>query len=275
MYVYLSPQGGLNDMLSNIYRTIEYCVKSKRSLLIDTTKCCYGINFSDYFNLKDAPVSIIADISEIRKIIADETLTIYQNALTDRNLDNWKFIYTDTCIYTLNDVYTELPPVECSDSIIVHCLCGGGRGINLFKNLIFSQNIINHVKSESTKLPSKYIAIHVRNTDIKCDYISLYNNNKKLIHSYSAVYIGTDDEESVKFFRREGLNVLNFTEFPENPMRNLHYSTVSSDTKMKNLIFDMYAMSIADELLSNSPGGFINLIRDIRNDVSVFTTKLV
>lgn len=275
MYVYLSPQGGFNDTLCNIRRTIEYCVKTNRTLLVDTTKSCYGINFSDYFYFKGIPIPIITDVNNIRKIIADETLTIYPNTITDRNLDNWKFILGNSCTYTLNGAYMGLPPVECCYAIIVHSTCGGGGdGIKLFKNLFFNQSIIEHIKHEFAKLPSKYLAIQIRNTDIKCDYNSLYLENMNLIHSYDTVYVATDDPESLRFFRAQGLNIVNFTEFPVNASYNLHVSTVSSDTKIKNVICDMYVISMADKLASNSQGGFINLIRNIRNDVSIITSKI-
>jgi hypothetical protein len=274
MYVYLSPQGGFNDMLCNINRTIEYCLQTNRTLLIDTTKSCYGINFFNYFYLKDTPISIVTDVNMIRKIISDESLSIYPNTITDRNLDNWKFIYTPKYVYSLNGIFLYLPS-ECNDNIIIHSRCGGGRGIYLFKNIFFRKTIIDHVKYEFTKLPAKYIAIQVRNTDIKCDYKSLYLQNISSIHSYDTVYVATDDPESVRFFRAQGLNVLNFTEFPVNPKRNLHISQVSSDTKIKNVICDIYIIAMADKLVSNSQGGFINLLRDIRVDKSIITTKIV
>lgn len=273
--MYLSTQGGFNDMLCNIQNTIDYCIKTNRALLVDTTKCCYGINFSDYFYFKDMSISIITDVNDIRKIIADDTLTIYPNIVTDRNLDNWEFKWKNACIYTLNGEYMELPVEECHDAIIVHSTCGGGPGINLFKNLFFSQSVIDYVKRLFAELPEKYLAIQIRNTDISCNYKLLYEENMSLIHSYDTLYIATDDPESLMFFRAQGLNVLNFTEFPLVPKRNLHISDVSGDTKIKNVICDMYIISVADEFLSNSEGGFINLIRDIRNDVSVITDKIV
>jgi hypothetical protein len=275
MYVYLSPQGGFNDMLSNIQNTIDYCIKTKRTLLIDTTKSCYRMNFFDYFYFKNLPINIETDVNVIRKIISDESLTIYPKTITNRNLDTWKFIWTRSGIYTLFGTQAALPYGECNDDLIIHSKCGGGRGIVLFRNLFFRQTIIDHVKHEFAKLVPKYVVIQIRNTDIKCDYVSLYKANKDLISGYDAVYIATDDPGSLEFFRAEGLNVLNFTEFPDNPTFNLHYSKVSCDTKIKNLICDMYIISMADKLVSNSYGGFINLLRDIREDVSIITNKFV
>jgi hypothetical protein len=274
MYVYFAPRGGFNDILSNIKNTINYCIKTNRTLLVDTTKCCYCINFSDYFYFKYIPIAVIRDINIIRKVIADESLTIYPNSITDRNVDKWELVWTPTRIYTLNGIPLELPSESCEEKIIIYSTCGGGNGIELFKNLYFKQNIIDHVKEEFTKLPSKYLAIQIRNTDIKCDYKLLYNENMELIHSYDTIYVATDDPESLQFFREQGLNIVNFTEFPINFKYNLHYSMISGDTKIKNLISDMYIINMADKLLSNSRGGFIVLLRNLRNNVSVMASKI-
>lgn len=274
MYVYLSSQNGFNDILCNISRVVEYCIKNNRTLLVDTTKSCYGINFSDYFYFKDIPIPMITDINIIRNIIANESLTIYPNNITDRNIDNWTFIWTSISIYTLNNILLRLPKASCKEDIIIHSVCGGGHGIILFKHLFFRQHIIDYVKQQFEKLPPKYISIHIRNTDIKCDYKLLYQQNIDLIHSYDTIYIATDDQNSLDFFRDQGLNILNFTEFPAVPTLNLHYSSVSSDTKIKNMICDIYLISMSDRLLTNSKGGFIKLLRHIRNDTTIITDKI-
>jgi len=50
-YFSLIPAGGFNDILSQIYFSIEYCIKFKRILLINTVNTDYHINFSDYFTI--------------------------------------------------------------------------------------------------------------------------------------------------------------------------------------------------------------------------------
>jgi hypothetical protein len=273
MYLYLAPQGGFNDILARIQYEIEYCKRNNRILLVDTTKGCYKINFSDFFYLMNIPIKVITDINVIRKIIADTSLTIYPHSIIDRKLDNWNFIWNPSGIYTLNQTLLTLPTDVCIDNIIIHSRCGGGNTISLFKNLFFNQRVIHHVKNEFIKLPKKYLCIQIRNTDYKCDYESLYESNKELIHSYKTIYVATDDKASIDFFKLKKLNVINFTEFPEICEHNLHDSAMSSDTKIKNLICDIYIIAMADELLSNSKGGFINLVRNIRNDMSTIDNK--
>ena len=174
----------------------------------------------------------------------------------------------------MNEIYLQLPN-ESKDNIILHSTCGGGIGIKLFKQLFFKQNIIDHIKDRLSKLPKKYISIHIRNTDIKCDYTILYEENTNLLHSYHNVYVATDDAKALDFFKSKGLNVLNFTEFPDNFTRNLHYSPIASDTKIKNMLCDLCITSTSNDFVSNSAGGFINLIRSIRKDTTIISNKLV
>ena len=275
MYVYLSPQGGFNDMLCRISSLIDYCIKNNRTLLVDTTKSCYCINFSDYFYLNDYPISIITDVNIIRKIIANKSLSIYPTTIIDRNIDNWSFIPTTCIFYKLNNILLRLPRVECNENIIIHSAMSGGQGVRLFRDLFFRQHVIDYVKEQFQKLPRKYISIHIRNTDITCNYELLYTQNLDLIHSYNTVYIATDDPTSIVFFKNKGLNVLNFTEFPDNHSLNLHHSSVPSDTKIKNVLSDIYIASMSDTFISNSKGGFIKLLRDIRSDISIITNKFI
>lgn len=52
-YVLFIPQGGINDCFSCILRTISYCNKNNRTLLLDMTNSGYKINLSDYFYIKN------------------------------------------------------------------------------------------------------------------------------------------------------------------------------------------------------------------------------
>jgi len=261
-------------MLVGIQLIIEYCIKTNRHLLLDTTKGEYKIIFSDYFYLKNIPIEITTDIHIIRTIIAKNTLTIYPHSVIDRHVDSWVFNWVrDGGVFRIDNTILTLPIETCSDDIIIHARCGSGNPIELFKNLYFKQNITDHVKCEFNKLPDKYLCIQIRNTDYTCDYKSLYETNKELIHSYETVYIATDDKNSIDYFRSKNLNIINFTEFPSIPSQNLHGSNISAETKIKNLICDIYIIAMADKLLSISKGGFINLIRNIRNDTSIINDK--
>ena len=274
MYVYLESRNGFNDILSAIKYVLNYCKETNRTLLLNTIKSCYSINFDDYFYFKD--INIITDIDNIKNIISDKNLTIYPNIFEDRNIDNWKFI-RDMNIFLEEKTKTimKLPEEHINENIIVIVILKGGSGISVFNHLYFNKNIIDHVNTQYAKLPKPYLCIQIRNTDRKCDYITLYESNKDKIHSYETIYIATDDKESIEWFKSKGLTMYNFIEYPSKSCKNLHFSDVSPDRKIKDLICDIYIISMADELLSNSKGGLIRLCNHIRKNPKLLADKFL
>ena len=136
------------------------------------------------------------------------------------------------------------------------------------------ENTIRLLERNYQKLPKPYLSIHIRNTDYQCDYKKLYNENKELIHQYKSIYIATDDKFSLEFFKERGLTIYNFTTVPDIISENLHYSEdISGDIKIKDLISDLYLMSMSDKLLSNSKGGFIELIRHCIENADLINDK--
>lgn len=281
-YVYLIPMGGFNDILTRIYLALDYCRQTNRVLLLDTRKTCYKICFDDYFYFKNIDVTVITDINTIETIFYDTTLSIYPDNIKDRDLNIFylnvfNFKHSSGTIFMYDNTILNLPTSNINLDIIVHVQAGIGtsqNGLIIFKSIYFKQNIIDHVKEQFSKLPLPYLSIHVRNTDYKCDYIRLYETNKELIHSYNAIYIATDDKESLDFFKSKGLPIYNFTEFPSIEYRNLHYSSVGSDIKIKNVICDIYIITMAEKLLTNSIGGFIKLCENIRKDINIIADKM-
>jgi hypothetical protein len=278
MYLYCSPRGGFNDQLTVIDRAITYCSKYNRTLLLDTTKSCYQINWSDYFSFKDNQCPIICDIHKIREQLHDK-LTVYPSCLNGKIIE----ILSKNCfqwsaenlnfVYRLNDsnIILRLPNQDQLEDVVVYSECMGGNGFALFKSLYFNDNIKIHCTSKYYTVPTPYLGIQIRNTDRVCDYVALYESNKELIHSYQIIYVATDCKEAVNFFKTSCVNstVFNFTTFQENRGKsNLHYSTVSGDTKIKDMICDLYMITMCDHFLTSSIGGYVTLLKQChKNDL--------
>jgi hypothetical protein len=281
MYVYLQPFGGFNDILWLISYTLDYCKKYNRILLLNTVNSIYKINFSDYFDLQENNIYIISDIKEIRKICLNQTQTqnlnqnqtqnlnltqtIYPNFFNDKMMDiidqKIKFEWLQHNEFHYQGHILNLPDIPISEKIIVYSTFGSGEGFPFFKTIKTKDHLLNYCIQKQSIIPTPYLAIQVRNTDYKCDYIDYYEKNKTIIHSYKAIYLATDDKEVLKFFVSKKLYIYNFTTYPENQSINLHESEINGDLKIKNLICDIYIISNADKLLSNSKGRFINLVR--------------
>ena len=74
------------------------------------------------------------------------------------------------------------------------------------------------------------------------------------------------DDHSVDEFlaRGEGLNVINFISFPQEEYVSLHTANIDPKTRMIELLIDIFAVAGANELISNSKGLFIQLLRELR-----------
>jgi hypothetical protein len=270
MYVYLIPKGGLNDILATVNYTLNYCKTNKRKLLLDTNRSEYRVTFDDYFHFDDE--DIITDSTILQTILANEELSIYPEAIKVRDITKIETKFNDRK-YNYKGIDLCLPN-DCPNNIIIYVACGGGDGLKIFSMLNFKKNIIDHIKNEYNKMPHPYLCIQVRNTDKKCDYEVIYEQNRQLIDAYKNIYLATDDEEVLKFYREKGLAVYNFTTFPSVPFRNLHNSNLTGDIKIKNLLCDMFIISMSDKLLSNSVGGFIKLVRKLHEKKDIMKNKL-
>lgn len=271
MYVYLEPQGGLNDCMDLINDVFEYCNKYNRILLINGSKSEYATNFSDYFKFLNN--KIICDTSEVVKICSDANIntSVYPDYLRYKMKDilNGEQCFTfgkPFYICKYNGAMLDLPEMHRPEKIIIFAMCGNARdGYIMFRQLKISVNIKNVCKRRYSLLKKPYMSIHVRNTDYKSDYESLYNNNRDLIHSYSDVYLATDDKHVINFFKSKGLSIKNFTTFPNGNYYNLHYSEINANTKMVDLFCDIFMIAMSENLISNSRGGFTNLVRTCKN----------
>ena len=267
MYVYLQPFGGFNDILWLINHTLEYCKKYNRILLLNTVNSIYKINFSDYFDFQENTTKkqIIYDIKEIRRICLTQTQTVYPNFFNNKMADiideKIKFEWLQDNKFHHQGHILDLPNYPISEQIIVYSTFGSGEGYPIFKTIKIKDNLLKYCKEKEAIIPRPYLGVQVRNTDYKCDYIEYYEKNKTTIHSYKAIYLATDDKEVLKFFVSKKLYIYNFTTYPENQSINLHESSVDSDKKIKNLICDIFILTNAEKLLSNSKGRFINLVR--------------
>ena len=274
-YVLFIPQGGFNDCCCNINRLISYCKLNKRTLLLDMTNSEYNINFSVYFNIKKLECDIIYDSNQIKNILIslknNNNLTVYPNNLDFNIIDlfnetNKKICFKfqhGTTVFAYKNITLDLPIEEQDENVILHSKCGGGKGFLFFKNLSLQKNIKNIINKKIKSFANNYLCIQVRNTDIKCNYIKLYNYNKNFIHSFETIYICTDDESVLKFFKSKKLNIFCFTTFPKKKSYNLHNNKdILPSQKMEDLITDIFMAINSEFILSNSRGCFIKLLRD-------------
>jgi len=165
----------------------------------------------------------------------------------------------------------KFPEEDLPKDVIVIIHRGGGNGFEIFKTLSLSDNLKTHCNNKFLLLPKTYLGIQIRNMDYKCDYVELYETNKEIIHSYKTIYIATDCTEAIVFFKKACINsvVLNFAILTNSGEKNLHgCSTIDGDTKIKDLMCDIYMITMWDKFITNSKGGFVHLLKQChKNDL--------
>ena len=273
-YLYFQAQYGFNDILSTILKLISYCNRYKRVLLVDLALSTYQINFADYFTLPNYK-NIITDTNVIKDILKNIT-SIYPQALapyfTQILNGTCKFqIKRDQGVFCQNIRLNKLPLENRFETLIIHSQGGKGNGFQLFKQMKLCSTLVKKCKDRHALMQKPYIAIQVRNTDYKSDYKALYYNNAALIHNFKSVFLATDDESVVTFFKSKQLVVYNFTTFNSAAKsENLHYNTsISGETKILDLMTDIYIVAMSQFMLSNSKGGFIDLVKNCFNNKAI------
>ena len=258
-YVLFVPKGGLNDILCGLGKSIEYCKKYHRTLLFAMKLSCYSIDLGDYFDLED--LGIVYDTAQINTHLMNKT--VYQFDMDLKDIVDGKIIFTwGRDAYTYKDILYTLPEEVVEEDVILYVPGGSGRGFDMFKHFRWKDSLKELCRTKRGHLPEHYLCIQVRCTDYQCDYPKLYEENQTLIHSYPAIYLATDNKEVVQYFRSKGLIVYCFTTFPQKMGRNLHRSTVEPHTRFCDVLVDLWMATHSDQILSNSKGGFIRLLRD-------------
>jgi hypothetical protein len=276
-YLYFLAALGFNDILCCLNHIIEYCKHHNRIILFDTCNSLYKINFSDYFDLPH--INIIYDFNKIINICKDES-DIYPHFVKKKDLADiiaGNAIFEDTLgKISFNGKLLRLPDKTRPEKILFFSTGGGGDGYVIFKTLSFKQNVIRHVLTKYSQIIKPYLCIQIRNTDYKCNYQLLYEQNKDLVHSFNYIYIATDDINVLDYFRSKNLSIVNFTRFGTEQSVNLHENkSVNPDSKILDLITDIYFIMMADIFLSNSEGGFVNLAKSCRQMRPFISSKFI
>lgn len=262
-YLYVKYEGGFNDILCQIERTLNYCINNNRILMIDIINAtAYNINFNDFFNLNND--NIICDYNEIINI-CKQTDDIYPGYFKNKLLNilsgNLKLDHCENYNrygYSLHEL-----PNNINETILIHNAYGGGNGYNMFKQLNIKIDIKNKIIQKYNLCDNNYLAIHIRNTDYKNDYIKLYEENINLINSFDCIFLATDDINALNFFKSKHLKIINFTQYDIFSSCGLHMNkNIDPEIKMIDILVDIYIFSQSYKILSTSYGGFNTLLKN-------------
>ena len=176
-FVLCRPQGGLNDTLCQIEKSISYAEATERIVLIDTSYVEPGAGyikdkFSNYFDCSDPRIRLNSD--QMRDDL--NALTVFPDFIVN-NVDGYKAYYDPKAGNFVERKTKKLISFDFSkdysEDLVVHHACGGGNlGIYALNRLCLKHNISNELFARISQIKNGYTAIHIRNTDYKSDYKS-------------------------------------------------------------------------------------------------------
>ena len=138
--------------------------------------------------------------------------------------------------------------------------CGGGTdSFSILKHLKFTSRFRKIINNEIAKLPHHYVAIHIRNTDMKTNYHEYIKKIKDKVADKTLV-ICTDDQKVAAFIFSEMPNTNIITtptlvQAKGHPLHRTHYagiklieSKAEMFTAICNTLIDLSILAMSDQL---------------------------
>ena len=241
-YVYCVPHiRGFNDILCTIANCLNYCRKYDRILLLDTFINTYKINLIDYFIINCE--EIIIDKNMIENILLNDDLTYYP--VKSINAKKYLTYCNNTMRFDLESEYDE--------DVLIYSDSRGfyNSGLDFLKYLkmIPNTDLYNILHNRLSQLNSKYVSIHIRNTDYQSNYIKTYDDNKLIIENYPKIFLATDSMEVFKYFKSLNLQLISFTKLPEinEPLHDT--KLINSNDVFVDMFCDLILLGMSDKII--------------------------
>lgn len=190
--------GGLNDVICQTLKAIQYCKKTKRYLILDSNQSRIECDIFKYFDLEQDGI-LLKKVSS-PNIVFEYTSSGVRSVRGDFYKVDYEKKYKNYFLINANNSQT------CDD-------------VNsFFKITRMKQPLLNCIKSRYKQLPKNYTSVHVRNTDYSSDILSFLENNKDKL-ARKNIFLASDNTETLDYLTREfeslGSVVFSFSNIPK------------------------------------------------------------
>jgi hypothetical protein len=271
-YLLCRPRGGLSDTLCQIHCCIEYAARFKRHLIIDTTKSGILDHFDNYFEpvvlFQSLSLSITSDFDLKSKRSSCVPASLFNREMSsevewDQNIKNFvDSLSKERLTFSFDSDYKE--------DLLIHEQCGGWHGnlptLPALKYFRFKSPVREKIKNKLSGLPKKYLAVHVRHSDVLSDYKSFFNSIEGIVKGKSLL-VCTDSFEVLTYARDffKNTNIISVSDIPDTDGLPLHENALvtSWDTTVGALT-DLVALAMASKIILPTeqlgyPSGFARL----------------
>ncbi|MCL2092235.1 MAG: hypothetical protein FWH11_13720 [Micrococcales bacterium] len=260
-YVLSRPLSGFNDVLCQVQRCRDYCLRHDRKMYVDSTRSGLRDEFDTYFRTDDDVVlhSMPEDLwdaldkfpAEMNRIPMDYPFR-WDRALKRRVLGPpYPRVVTS---FDFKKDYAE--------RILVHEQSGGGNlSYTALGWLRLNDWLADEIRTVLGSLPTEYSAIHVRNTDLATDYEAFFKEIAPAVGD--AVVLCTDDARCAGFARSFfGSRLLPTVEVPDYDGKPLHRVEADPETQRRlnvMMLTDLFLMASSESLFFTETSGIKRL----------------
>ena len=236
------PEGGLNDILSEIGKCMKYCDRYDCKLIVETDTAMH-VHFKDsiahYFTSTNP--NYIFDAADYRSQF--DHLTVRPPSIQGRVNDYSKLDRSKVAVtFDFN--------VDHSELLLVHHQNGRQKkrnAIYALSNLVLNAELSSALKQRLEKLGNSYTAYHVRSTDYQTDF---KQGVLKTAASISGpIFLATDNIDVVTFFETVfgSQRLFHFSDLPSEAGQPVHYAPAISDMRQRNTdaILDLFTLALA------------------------------
>lgn len=274
------PHGGLNDTLCQIERCWRHARRFDRQLLLDMRHSALPGAFSDWFVPRSPaprllPLEAGADLSPLDTLACRpagmQGRIAAHRAAYGRDLRN---LVDAESGERLSFAFGEDHP----EPLLLHEQCGGGPlGGALLQRVRLAPAVQAALAPRLAALPRDYIGLHVRNTDHRTDYETLFRQTRPRTEGRS-VLVCSDDAAVIARARQvfDRATVITASDLPDTGNRPLHRreshgSDQALAAAMLGALADLMALGQASELVfadvaAGYPSGFSRLAATLQAD---------
>ena len=200
-YILCRPQGGINDCLVQIEACCAYGERHGRAVVVDTAYTgsrFFRDTFAHYFRSRN-PALILDATDWIEPL---NRMSVHPRSLagrlhcyqaTTRRIDTKhgvRFFYADESGQPLHLDFRR----PYTEQVLVHHALGGGtRSLMFFTRVELADELKAEILRRLMEIGGIYDSIHVRNTDYRSDYRTLFSERVNV--SERPVFLGTDSQE--------------------------------------------------------------------------------
>ena len=219
------PRGGLNDMLCQIHHCRQYARAHGRVLIVNSIKWGMRDVLSNYFEtwLPDPMLCLNTDSTSRAKPGNEDCFPL--------ELCGRAYSYTSAFSEQLN-FYDEKSGTPLrfntsqaySQKLLIHEQCGGGTdGWKALENLRLTSEIRSKVLSKLQNLPTSYIGVHIRHSDVTTNYVGFFDLISTEIHN-KVVLVCSDSYQVLSHAKKvlPAHQVITISDIPDNGGMPLH-----------------------------------------------------